>query len=117
MICRIVVGAAVTAAAVTACSDDGAQSPGGDGVAGVIDGDGLVYDAPVDDRPPPQATLDPQTPVSVLCKAPQPGETLELSEAVMSVFYEISYDGGTGYARQHDVELVEPADYSLIPEC
>lgn len=104
---------AVTAAA---CAGNQSESPT-DGIAAVVDGDGLVYAAPVTDKPPPLATLSTGTPVSVLCKAPEPGETLEHSEAILSVFYEITYDGGSGYTRQHDVELLNSADYQKIPQC
>lgn len=106
---------------VTGCAEDSpGQSPGGpgdDGVAGAVAGDGLVYENPVSGKPAPSSTLERETPVVVLCKAPRPGETLEHSEAVMSVFYRIAFDGGAGYTRQHDVRLTNSADYADIPAC
>lgn len=112
---KIVVSAVAMAAVATACADN--TSDGAEGVAAVVDGDGLVYEAPVTDKLPPLATLPADTPVTILCKAPEPGETLEHSEAILSVFYEITFDGGSGYTRQHDVEMVNSTDYQKIPEC
>ncbi len=113
---RLMVGAVAVAAAATACADDQPDSPTA-GIAAVVDGDGLVYEAPVTDKPPPLATLPAGTPVTIECKAPEPGEMLEHSEPLLSAFYEISYDGGSGYTRQHDVELANAVDYQEIPEC
>lgn len=113
---RLIVGAVAVAVAATACADNQPDGPT-DGITAVVGGDGLVYDAPVTDKPPPLATLPAGTSVTIECKAPEPGETLAHSEALLSVFYQITYDGGSGYTRQHDVELANADDYQKIPEC